>query len=137
MVFREKYWFLSNMYPCTCEYGGYVFNSSEALFQAIKCTNDSDIRLLVGVDGFTAKRIGRRVKLRNDWEKIKLDAMYDAVCTKFLQNKYLAELLMDTGNLELVEDNTWGDTFWGRCNGVGQNHLGKILMEIREELRSL
>jgi predicted NAD-dependent protein-ADP-ribosyltransferase YbiA (DUF1768 family) len=48
----------------------------------------------------------------------------------------LRQKLLDTGSCTLVEGNTWGDTFWGVCDGVGENHLGKLLMTIRADLES-
>ena len=60
--------------------------------------------------------------------------MEDLVRQKFTKNKDLAKLLKGTGNQELIEGNTWKDTFWGVYNGIGSNHLGKILMKIRKEL---
>ena len=56
--------------------------------------------------------------------------------SKFAQNPYLAYGLLATGNEELIEGNTWGDKIWGQVNGEGQNLLGKILMEVREEIRN-
>lgn len=61
--------------------------------------------------------------------------MYEIVKAKFLQNKEIKEKLLLTGNEELIEGNTWGDRIWGTVNGVGENRLGKILMQVREELK--
>ena len=61
--------------------------------------------------------------------------MYDICFKKFSQSEELKKKLLDTGDQELIEGNYWNDTFWGVCEGKGQNHLGKILMQIREELR--
>jgi len=60
--------------------------------------------------------------------------MTDLVRQKF-SNPQLAKQLLDTKDFELIEGNTWGDTFWGVCSGKGQNNLGKILMQIRNELK--
>ena len=60
--------------------------------------------------------------------------MFDLVLEKFKQNPELKQKLLETGNQELIEGNTWNDTFWGVCNGQGQNWLGKILMLARSEL---
>lgn len=81
-----------------------------------------------------AKRLGRKATLRLDWEKVKLTIMEDLLRQKFAW-KELKEKLLSTGDEELVEGNTWSDTFWGVCNGKGENHLGKLLMKIREELK--
>ena len=84
-----------------------------------------------------AKRLGRQVELRSDWETVKYDVMYQVCMAKFQQNPELLRKLVRTGDAELIEGNTWGDRVWGvdLYRGVGENHLGKILMKIREELR--
>ena len=79
------------------------------------------------------KKMGRSVSLRPDWEDIKDDVMLEGLYRKFT-NDELAEWLLDTGDEELVEGNWWGDRYWGVCNGIGQNKLGKLLMKVREEL---
>ena len=82
-----------------------------------------------------AKRLGRRVKLRPDWEDIKDEVMYEVVLDKFKRNDNLKEKLLDTANAELIEENWWNDTYWGVCKGKGKNKLGKILMKVRDELK--
>jgi hypothetical protein len=82
-----------------------------------------------------AKRRGNGVTLRPDWEKLKIPLMLDLVRKKFSDHPHLAELLLATGDAELVEGNDWGDVFWGVCRKRGRNELGKILMQVREELR--
>ena len=62
--------------------------------------------------------------------------MLNLVRAKFKQNPGLAEKLLNTGERELVEGNQWGDTFWGVCSGKGENVLGKILMQVRLEIRN-
>lgn len=81
-----------------------------------------------------AKRAGRRVRHRPDWDQAKLSIMRRIVAAKFRQNPELARRLLATGQARLVETNTWNDTFWGVYRGQGQNHLGKILMDIRNNL---
>lgn len=80
-----------------------------------------------------AKKMGRSVSLRPDWEDIKDDVMLEGLYRKFADDE-LAEWLLDTGDEELIEGNWWGDRYCGVCNGVGQNKLGKLLMKVREEL---
>ena len=82
-----------------------------------------------------SKKLGRKVKLREDWEDVKVDIMYEIVKQKFIQNPDLKDKLIATGNAYLEEGNTWGDKVWGTVNGEGFNHLGFILMKIREELK--
>ena len=89
----------------------------------------------LGLDPSSAKRKGRRVKLRDDWEEVKDQIMYEIVLNKFSQNEELRKKLIATGDEYLTEGNTWHDTYWGVCNGKGKNKLGKILMQVREELK--
>lgn len=130
--FRGKYYFLSNMYPCKVRVAGYIFECSEAAFQACKCKEA--MPQFVGLDGYAAKKLGRKVNLINNWDNLKLEYMRYVIVYKFSQNKDLAKMLIETGDAELIEENTWGDTYWGVCNGVGENHLGKLLMETRDKL---
>tara|TARA_Y100000296_G_C5124172_1_gene231960 strand:+ start:697 stop:1053 length:357 start_codon:yes stop_codon:yes gene_type:complete len=81
-----------------------------------------------------AKRIGRSVDLRRGWNGLRLGVMKDLVEAKFRQNEQARIILLKTGDREIVEGNTWNDTFWGVCNGVGENQLGKILMYVRKML---
>lgn len=82
-----------------------------------------------------AKRLARKAVLRHDWSDVKLSIMEELLRLKFARGSDLAQQLLNTGDQELVEVNWWNDTFWGVCNGRGANHLGKLLMKIREELK--
>ena len=84
-----------------------------------------------------SKGMGRRVPLRPDWEEVKVGIMEEIVRAKFTQHPELAERLLATGDKVLIEGNHWGDTCWGvdTRTGRGENHLGKILMNVREELK--
>ena len=130
--FRDKYAFLSNFYSAPVYYQGIQFKNNEAAFQAAKCPGRmEEFSRLSAPD---AKRLGRRVSRRPDWETAKFNIM-DQICkAKFLQNPDLAWKLVETGSAELIEGNTWGDKIWGVCNGIGENHLGLILMDIRDDL---
>ena len=79
-----------------------------------------------------SKRLGKRVSIRTDWDDIKFDIMTNLVERKFNDHPVLMTKLLDTGNGFLVEGNWWGDTYWGVCDGIGENNLGKILMSVRE-----
>ena len=133
--FRGKYFFLSNFYPAKVCYEGLMYKSAEAAFQAAK-TLDNDTRIaFTKFNASIAKKEGRKIPLRKDWEEIKFKVMYDIVKDKFSRNKKLKSLLVQTGNEYLQEENTWGDRIWGTCNGYGQNMLGHILMQVRNELK--
>lgn len=132
--FTGEHRFLSNFWPAEVELDGIIFPSVEHAYVAAK-TLDPEVRAeirLVNTAG-QVKRFGRKLVLRPDWDEVKLSVMEDLVRQKF-QHPELAKLLLATGDEELVEGNTWGDTFWGECFGSGANHLGKILMKVRDEL---
>jgi ribA/ribD-fused uncharacterized protein len=135
--FSGEYEFLSNMYPCSVTYNGITYKCSEAAYQAQK--QPEIAKVFTNVDGYTAKRLGKTVTLRLDWEEVKFRIMAQIVLLKFTQNKDLAEKLLNTGDAQLIEGNWWGDIYWGVCtnkkyNGVGENYLGKILMYVRSVL---
>ncbi len=131
--------FLSNFYPHRIRYDGKWYASTEHAYQAAK-TTDAEKRkpfqIRKGqktVPANKAKKLGRRLKLRPDWESVKVKVMEDCLRAKFADPQ-LKQKLLDTGTQELIEGNWWGDRFWGVCKGTGQNMLGKLLMELRDEL---
>lgn len=144
--FSGRYSFLSNFYPCKILHQGITYPSVEHFYVAMKCNGPQqmngvqytpiDFREMLAriPEPGVVKKIGNKIVLRKDWEDKKLEFMNWAVREKFSDNK-LAELLLMTGDEPLVEGNNWRDTFWGVCDGKGQNHLGKILMQVRDELR--
>jgi len=134
--FRGEYIFLSNMFESEFEWDGRVYGSSEAAFQSAKSLDPAVRERFTVMSGREAKREGKRVALRGDWETVKDDIMEEIVREKFRQNPELLRKLMDTGDAELEEGNTWHDTYWGvdMKTGKGENHLGIILMKIRAEL---
>lgn len=133
--FSGSHSFLSNFYPCKVTIDGRTYISAEHAFQAMKCLDENE-KLSVALCSTPqeAKKAGRHVKLRPDWEYVKVDVMKEVVQSKF-EDPELMQKLLDTHNEEIVEGNTWGDTFWGVYKGQGENMLGKILMEVREEAR--
>lgn len=134
--FRNEYYFLSNFYEAPVTYNGITYKNNEAAFQAQKVAPSKEAMLeFRDLNPTEAKKLGRKVSLRSDWENIKVGVMKDLVYAKFSQNPDLQEKLIDTGDEYLEEGNTWGDRVWGAVNGVGANLLGQILMEVREELR--
>lgn len=140
--FTGRWGFLSNfsLDPVTLEaHSGIPWNgtwrTAEHLYQAMKTTDLGAIdRVRSCVTPAAAKRLGRRVPLRPDWEEVKVTAMTQVIVLKFPTGSVLAERLINTGEAELIEGNTWGDTFWGVSDGVGHNHLGRLLMHRRELL---
>lgn len=134
--FDGEFAFLSNFYEVPVEWEGIVYPSTEHAFQAAKVLNPvTRMKIAAAPTPGQAKRMGRSVQLRHDWEKVKFNVMLNIVLCKFHQHQELAEALLDTGDAELIEGNTWHDTTWGVCNGVGTNWLGKILMQVRAQLK--
>ena len=135
--FRGDYAFLSNFWEAPVTYQGLTYGNNEAAFQAQKCMSQEEKITFTRLRPSDAKKAGRRVALRPDWEEVKVSIMKELVYAKFIQNEQLKQKLLDTEDAQLLEGNTWNDTFWGvhLKNGEGCNHLGRILMEVREELR--
>ena len=129
--FRGKYAFLSNMYRCQVKVDGIVYQSAEAAYQAQK-TTDIDIRHEFSKLGpVEAKEKGRHIQMLRSFNRI--DAMGKVLIAKFSQNKDLLDELLKINGV-IVEGNTWNDTFWGVCNGKGENMLGKMLSRIRDNV---
>lgn len=137
--FHGKYFFLSNFAESAIVLDGVLYPTVEHAFQAAKMVNESD-RLAISrakTPG-QAKRIGRSGLMRSDWEDVKVEVMRQCLMRKFLLNPLLRKQLRETGDEELVEGNTWHDNCWGDCscskcaNKPGLNHLGRLLMEIRD-----
>lgn len=133
MLFRDMFWFLSNFYPCeiklTISGKELTFKNVEAAFQAQKNFELSDKFCLLS--GAEAKKLGKSIPLTTpDWKRYRLYAMAAALHTKF-KTTYLLNMLKLI-KVDIVEDNYWGDTFWGVCKEKGNNILGKMLMNIRD-----
>lgn len=132
--FRGANRFLSNFYETSVEWEGLTYPSSEAAFQATKTLDQEDRKRFQTMAPTIAKREGYKVKLRENWEDIKIDVMYQIVLAKFSQNEFLKQKLIATGREWLKEGNTWGDRTWGTVDGIGNNYLGKVLMAVRSVL---
>ena len=138
--FDGEFAFLSNFHPSWIEYEGLRFPTVEHAFQAYKTQSHYERQLISqSPTPAGAKAQGRKVHLRADWEQIKDEVMEFCLRQKF-QDPVLRRLLLSTGDAVLIEGNTWHDNYWGicvcdRCQlTFGQNHLGSLLMKIREEI---
>ena len=137
--FKGTYYFLSNFSYSKVKINGCEFNNAEAAFYSFKDLNRKEE--FIDLDPSSAKKLGRRVKLRLDWEEVKDDIMYKVVKAKFKQNKELKRRLLNTRDEYLEEGNIWHDNYWGvcycdKCKGkFGNNKLGEILMKVRKELK--
>lgn len=136
--FNGYYRFLSNFYRVSIYYEGIKYPSVEHAYQAAK-TDDPELKAAIADCAMAgqAKRLGNAVDLKEDWDQIKLGIMNKLLRIKFNLDLYpeLCKQLLSTGIEYLVEGNTWGDTYWGVCRWSGRNHLGRILMDIRSELK--
>lgn len=143
--FKREYAFLSNFYPSEFVFlietriNGVIQQrmakaaTVEHAFQASKSLDQTEQdKILNASTPGNAKKLGRSIARRPDWETKKRGIMFNLLRMKFVQNKHLEEKLLATDDAILIEGNTWGDTFWGVCNGVGTNHLGETLMFIRK-----
>lgn len=139
--FKGKYYFLSNFYEAPVIWNGITYQNNEAAFQSAKILSSREC--FADLDPSSAKKLGRKVQLRNDWEDVKDEVMYEICKAKFSQNSGLKRRLLETDNEYLEEGTTgWHDNIWGNCscekckNIPGENRLGKILMRVREELKN-
>ncbi len=127
--------YLSNFEECDIYFDGNLYGSSEAAYMSGK-TIDPNIRKLffknTGIKPKEARKLGRSIELRYDWDLVRYDHMAAVVFDKFARNKDLREKLLFTNNKYIEETNHWGDVYFGVCNGIGKNVLGRILMSVRE-----
>lgn len=140
--FDGKYAFLSNFYHAPFTYDGIEYPTNEHFFQAMKTLDQEERKkIAAAATPGKAKRMGRQVQLREDWEEVKEDMMRLGVTFKFQAHPDLAIKLIETSDSYLIEGNTWCDQTWGSCNCLrhknipGRNLLGQILMEEREKLK--
>lgn len=135
--FENENRFLSNFYPCKSWviYRGVGCPTVENAYQASK-TNDYAVYIkFIHITPGQAKRLGRTIELSYRFNERKVEIMLYLVWRKFYDNKDLRDMLLKTGDAILIEGNTWGDTFWGMCNGKGENWLGRILMTVRKTFK--
>ena len=136
MQFKDEYRWLSNFAPVEIEHEGRTFPSLEHAYQAAKSTDPTwKDYCASGVSSGNVKRKSKNIIYRPDWEEVKVGVMRILVTKKFSVEPYKTQLI-ETGDLEIIEGNTWGDTFWGVDvrTGEGMNILGKMMMEVRNEL---
>jgi ribA/ribD-fused uncharacterized protein len=133
--FRGEYAFLSNFYACKLEMGGEIYPSAEHAYQAAKTLNSEERRKIrEALTPGIAKKLGRKVTLRENWDLIKESSMRSILKEKF-SDPELKEMLLNTGFRNIIEENQWHDNFFGMCScgncSAGNNILGKLLMELR------
>lgn len=140
---NQKYKLLSNWCDTPVTIDGRTFRNAEGAWQSLKTDKDKEKDLFVGLKGQSARTLGRLLKLREDWDLVKYDLMKEVLYQKFMQNTQAKEVLLSTGDSELIEDTTYYcDNLWGNCDCTrckkitGQNLLGKALMEVREAIKN-
>lgn len=131
--FKGEYRWLSNFAPCKIMLDGEEYDSVENAYQASKTLNHNERLKFKNITPGQAKRLGRKITIRDDWSKVKLSNMYSLLIQKYANPPY-KNMLIETGYIRIEEGNLWNDTFWGVCleTGKGQNNLGKMIMEIRK-----
>ncbi len=130
--------FLSNLYPSKIAVGSLIYPTVEHAYQAAKTLDKLKQAEICGArTPFDAKRLGNACALRPDWSDLRLKVMEIALAKKFAQGSILAEQLLATDDAELIDGNNWHDKFWGVVDGIGENHLGRLLMERRTALRGM
>ena len=139
--FKNENSFLSNFFTSPITYFGITYQSVEAAFQAQKAKTTEERLMFAKLKPNEAKKLGRKIALREDWEIVKYQIMYELCWLKFFKNEELGAMLDATYPKVLVEGNYWHDNTWGSCtcdkckDKVSYNMLGKILMRIRMERR--
>lgn len=130
-----QYRYLSNFWPCAVVWEGQGYKSVEHAYQSAKSTDVVEReQIQFALTAGLAKKLGRKLKHRRlDWDSVRVSVMHDLLRQKFA-DPHLGRRLLETGDAQLIEGNYWGDTFWGVCDGKGENWLGKLLMEVREEI---
>jgi len=137
--FQGDYRFLSNFWPCYIAREGFLYPSLEHAYAASK-TDDPGVKLKIqccSTPGDAKEWLaGHSMQPAISWTiQKKLLVMEELLFLKFGgKEPLLTRALMTTGNIELIEGNDWEDTFWGVCNGTGENNLGKLLMKVRQSL---
>ncbi len=137
--FMNEFHWMSNFSFHEVDYAGRTWRTAEHAYQAMKTLDENQRENMAEIDlPGDAKRYGRAVTMRVDWDDVKLDVMDDIVRSKFRQHPDLQAKLAVTADIPIEEGNTWQDTFWGVCafTGEGENHLGKILMRIRDDIQN-
>ncbi len=134
--FQGPYRFLSNFYPSTLEFESITYPTVEHAYQSAKTLDMNERKRIAQLPTpADAKREGRKLQFRPNWDALKFDVMEQCIRSKFTHHPDLKQKLLDTGDATLEEGNTWNDRIWGVYQGQGENRLGKILMKIRSELK--
>ena len=132
--FRGEHAFLANSYPCDIEIDGICYACAESAFLASRCAYKTDRKRFAGLSAADARKISGNFTERSDWKDSWVSSLREVLTLKFSDGGLLRRLL-NTGEEELVYENTWNDTLLGKCGGKGENRLGPLLMELRREAK--
>lgn len=132
----ERRWgFLSNFFPASFSIDGKMYATVEHYYQACKAPSEEQHeRIRTVKHPAKAKRLGRKIELAAGWDDRKIVVMRRGLVAKFQQHPELAAQLIQTGDRPIHEASRY-DGVWGWMDGEGEDLLGKLLMEIRGELR--
>ena len=139
--FYGEYKWLSNFEESPVKWLDYTFKTNEHAYQASKCNDICDRERFLNITAGQAQRLGQKIDMLPGWNILKYNTMYDINFYKYKHNKTLRAMLKGTKRQVLIEGNWWHDNYWGVCTCheckdiPKQNNLGKILMEIRNELK--
>jgi N-glycosidase YbiA len=139
----QPYGCFSNFSPHGIQIQGTYWSTVEHYYQAQKFVGSIDAVIIPVIhnartpeDAAALGRCSSR-QIRADWNLVKTQVMREAVLKKFLTHAEIRDILLDTGD-EILVENSPNDYFWGcGVNKTGENHLGKVLMSVREEIRKL
>jgi ribA/ribD-fused uncharacterized protein len=152
--FEGRFRFLSNFYPSKITLQGITYPTNEHYYVAMKINKPQFVKGIGTMEVNACrehiakieapgaiKRFGRGLELRSDWDDVRLGVMEYGIRQKFTTHDDLREMLLATGDQKLIEGNYWHDNFFGsctcdKCDNKGLNHLGKILMKVRDEIRN-
>lgn len=137
-LFKNEHKWLSNFEPCEIELHGITYQSVESAYQSEKSNDEKWKTFCKDNSSRDVKIASKKIKLRNDWDSVKLRIMEHLLIQKFSKEPFKT-LLLETGDENIVEGNWWGDVEWGvdltRSPNIGENHLGRLIMKIRENLK--
>jgi nicotinate (nicotinamide) nucleotide adenylyltransferase len=133
--FKGEYDYLSNRYPCRIVWEGLEYRSAEAAFQASKCKDEKERKVFAECSTDKAVLKGKDLTPYPGWEEAQISIMESILQAKFGQNPTLMLKLAETGNHVLLNGNNKQETFWGidLYSWIGENHLGRIIMNIRDK----
>lgn len=137
-LFKNEHKWLSNFEPCEIELHGNIYQSVESAYQSEKSNNENWKRFCLNNSSRDVKIASKKIKIRKNWNDVKLRIMENLLKQKFSKEPFKT-LLLETGDENIVEGVYWNDLFWGvdltRSPNIGENHLGRLIMKIRDNLK--